>query len=1013
MKNLLFCFLTTLLCVGSMWAQCPTGTIALITQQDVNDFVTNYPNCTEIESRIGTDLWIYQCNGVTDLTGLENITSVPGNLRIGRNDVLTNLTGLNNLTSVGEWVWIEDNYYLTDLNGLENLATVGDYMWIEYNDNLSSLAGLGNLTSIGSELDIKVNNSLVDLAGLEGLTYIPTYLEISQNNSLTNLSGLSNISNIGGGLSIGGNYALNDLTGLENISSLEGFLGIGENNNLNSLEGLNNIVSIGGDFRILDNGALPDLQGLENLNSIGGLLYIHDNDALTNLNAIENLNTIQGSLTINSNDVLTDITGIENINYTGITDLFITENTQLSVCDVSNVCEYLDNNGSATIDDNALGCGDLQQVSNACIGIGICPDNIVFSSQQEVNDFATDFPHCTDIPGDVTITSANIADIDRLTQLTSIGGNLTITGTNIFDVYGLMNVASVGGNVQISDNAMLTELTYFQDMSSIGGSLSIVNNPVLASLKGLENINETTISNLELDGNARLAVCGFANICNYLSNGGTAAISANALGCDSSQEVQAVCTECPDEDVDLLTQAEVNQFIVLYPNCTQLLYNLTIDGDFAYSDINDLSPLSNLTAIDGGLNIEDADSLTTLTGLDNIAFVGGSLRLRNNDNLSDLAALNNLLFVRNYLNIIYNPSLNSLTGLDNLTRVGIDLHIAFVNGLTDLAGLNNLSSVGWGLKIDHNEGLVSLNGLENLTSANYGSIIISRNSYLNSLSGLEGLKSIGYSLRIRNNDTLTTLEGLDNLVSVNGPLEITNNANLNDLNGIGNINHTNISELLIYDNPNLSICYVESVCNYLADDGDFDIQNNTPGCNSDTEIESSCIALPIENVAPLQVYLKGNAAILTWKTATETNNKGFEIQRSKDAIGWETIAWQTGQGNTLTPHSYTYRDEKPLSGTSYYRLKQVDFNGDFSYTNIVSLTYIRPDVTISPNPGSGVFDIQLTQGTYQILNTAGQIIQTGKLQNNTSIDISHEPQGVYFISINIDDYSMIERFVKM
>ena len=1078
MKKILFSIFVVLLCYCTdTLAQCPSGPVILITQQDINDFVTTYPNCTEIEGRleirgavndlsplsqitavgvdlwllnnnilpnlqglenlttIGRSLWIYQSNGVTDLTGLENITSVPGELRIGRNSSLTNLTGLNNLTSVGTWVWIEDNNNLIGLNDLGNLMTIGDYLWIESNDKLTNLTGLENLSSIGSSLEIKDNNSLVDLTGLQNLTSIPTYLQILENNTLTSLNGLNNLNTIGTSLVIGENNWLNDLTVLQNISSLGDRLSIFANNSLSSLQGLNNIVSVA-NFVVIDDNPLTDLQGLESLNSIGSFLKIQDNDLITNLNGLASLNTIQGDLSIRYNNVLTDITGIENINYTDITDLHINQNPQLSVCEVSNICDYLDNNGSVTITGNALGCISLEQVSNACMGIGVCPDDIVFSSQQEVDDFAAAYPYCTEIPGDVTITGADIANIDGLTQLTSIGGNLTITSTDIFDVYGLMNIVNVGGSIEISNNIMLTEITYLQDILSVGGDLSILNNPLLASLRGLENIDETTINNLEIDGNAQLAICGFPNICNYLSTGGTAAISANALGCDSSQEVQAVCSECPDSDVHLLTQADVNQFIVLYPNCTQLLYSLTIDDDFDYSGINDLSPLSKLTAIDGNLNIENADSLTNLTGLDNLAFVGGRLIIDYNLNLSDLAALNSLLFVGKDLNIIYNPNLNNLIGLDNLTRIGRDLYVAFSHGFADFVGLNNLSSIGNGLRIQDNHGLVDLSGLENLTlvqgyisiyantlstlkglenltSTTYSGISISNNPYLSSLSGLENLTSIGYSLNIINNDTLTTLEGLDNLVSISGPLQITDNANLNDLNGIANIDHTTISELLIYDNPNLSVCYVESVCNYLSDDGDFDIQNNMMGCNSDAEIESSCIALPIENVAPFQVYLKGSNAELTWKTATETNNKGFEIQRSKDGIDWETIAWQPGQGNTLTPHSYAYTDEKPLSGTSYYRLKQVDFSGDFSYTNIVSLTYIRPQVSISPNPGRGIFNIGLSQGTYQILNTAGQVIQTGNLKNNTQIDISHEPKGVYFISITIDDYSIIERIVKI
>jgi len=103
-----------------------------------------------------------------------------------------------------------------------------------------------------------------------------------------------------------------------------------------------------------------------------------------------------------------------------------------------------------------------------------------------------------------------------------------------------------------------------------------------------------------------------------------------------------------------------------------------------------------------------------------------------------------------------------------------------------------------------------------------------------------------------------------------------------------------------------------------------------------------------------------------------------------------------------------------LFGTSYYRFKQTDFNGDFAYSNIVTLQYIRPGVTIFPNPNTGIFDVQTTvQGTYKILNTSGQIIQTGDMKNNLSIDISQEAQGVYFISIQMDNEVITKRMIKL
>jgi len=87
-------------------------------------------------------------------------------------------------------------------------------------------------------------------------------------------------------------------------------------------------------------------------------------------------------------------------------------------------------------------------------------------------------------------------------------------------------------------------------------------------------------------------------------------------------------------------------------------------------------------------------------------------------------------------------------------------------------------------------------------------------------------------------------------------------------------------------------------------------------------------------------------------------------------------------------------------------------------TNICTVSTHTPDyapnIAISPNPSDGTFTVQgITNAKYDILNLTGQIIQSGKLKNDTFIDISGEAQGVYFISISIDNQMITKRIVKM
>ena len=77
--------------------------------------------------------------------------------------------------------------------------------------------------------------------------------------------------------------------------------------------------------------------------------------------------------------------------------------------------------------------------------------------------------------------------------------------------------------------------------------------------------------------------------------------------------------------------------------------------------------------------------------------------------------------------------------------------------------------------------------------------------------------------------------------------------------------------------------------------------------------------------------------ILNWTTASELNNDYFTIERSKDAVEFQPIKFVEGAGNSNSILNYEIIDVNPFLGTSYYRLKQTDFNGKYSFSNIVSV----------------------------------------------------------------------------
>jgi len=101
--------------------------------------------------------------------------------------------------------------------------------------------------------------------------------------------------------------------------------------------------------------------------------------------------------------------------------------------------------------------------------------------------------------------------------------------------------------------------------------------------------------------------------------------------------------------------------------------------------------------------------------------------------------------------------------------------------------------------------------------------------------------------------------------------------------------------------------------------------------------ENCGIALPIELIS-FEAKMNTNKQVdIFWATASELNNDFFTIERSSDGVNWEIVTTATGAGNSIYRIDYAAYDSRPLSGISYYRLKQTDFDGAFEYSNIVSV----------------------------------------------------------------------------
>jgi hypothetical protein len=166
------------------------------------------------------------------------------------------------------------------------------------------------------------------------------------------------------------------------------------------------------------------------------------------------------------------------------------------------------------------------------------------------------------------------------------------------------------------------------------------------------------------------------------------------------------------------------------------------------------------------------------------------------------------------------------------------------------------------------------------------------------------------------------------------------------------------------------------------------------------------------------VYLK-------WSTASESNNKGFEVQRIINGAKYQTLGFVKGNGNSNVVKTYNFTDAHGLTGNLCYRLKQIDFNGDseFSKVTCVNIEAVKTtEVITTPNPFNASLNVKynsLNEGSanMQIIDMLGKTHQNtnmivNKGENTLTIDTEALPLGIYFIRITNGTEVTTQRIVK-
>lgn len=200
-----------------------------------------------------------------------------------------------------------------------------------------------------------------------------------------------------------------------------------------------------------------------------------------------------------------------------------------------------------------------------------------------------------------------------------------------------------------------------------------------------------------------------------------------------------------------------------------------------------------------------------------------------------------------------------------------------------------------------------------------------------------------------------------------------------------------------------------------------------------SDYDPSIVPLPVELNSFTAASMSSAAVKLNWTTATEVNNYGFEVERqfavnNNPLLVWETIGFVEGHGNSNSPKNYSFSDSEALEGTVQYRLKQIDIDGNFEYSDVVEIALSLPtEYNLAqnyPNPFNPTTKIEFSLPSennveIRIYNLLGSEITTllnekKKAGNHFVVfNGSYFSSGVYFYKIVSGNFSAIRKLTLL
>lgn len=632
---------------------------------------------------------------------------------------------------------------------------------------------------------------------------------------------------------------------------------------------------------------------------------------------------------------------------------------------------------------------------NSISGQWWCNNNIIYlTSQQEVDDFAANYPGITTFDCISIYTNAPINNLNGLTQVTNVNETFDINGIDITDLTGLDNLTSVG-RLSIGGNSNLLDLSGLSGLTSVNG-LFINQNPVLNNISALSNLNYNDLQEVGIYGNSNLSACSLPILCSFFINpfnqtDTLSYLGGNAMGCDSIPELLDNCASLATINSEVFYDLNQNAVrdagepiyegaaLSINPSGITTFTNAPFylnSGNYTISYLSPLTPDWTLTSSPSyTLNLNTGDIVDITFGLYPAQQV------------SEMQPLAVSPFTRCNDTITFDFSVKNMgtTTTDGTLWVTIDENVTSIDFINPPDQTIPPNLYGWNFT-----GLfpsqvyteqVEL-GVPGPPDFSLGDLL-----YFDTYADFtDGNGTQTTSVHEYNPVVLCSFDPNDKLVHP-------------DRTDIYEQNYTLFGEELIYtvrfQNTGNDVAYDVEIVDML--DANLDLSTfsvlNSSHLNKlvTTMDDNGLVAFTFNNI------------FLPDSTSNPVGSQGYVTYSIDHNPG-------LAENTIISNFAEIYFDANPPIVTNTTENVLV--------SELPTVSTTKPDlldkVSIIPNPNSGLFEIKgITEGSYTIINTAGKLIQDGQLSQDMQIDISAMPAGVYFVSVILENKKLVKRLIMV